>query len=60
MFWKSATVLQTWHWEVLTIFRKATQKLPYLSQENMEANLKNVIIISKGDLGLTCIKFTVL
>lgn len=25
MFWKSATVLQTWHWEVLTIFRKATQ-----------------------------------
>lgn len=40
MFWKSATVLQTWDWEALTKFKKATQKLPYSSQANIGANLK--------------------
>lgn len=35
MFWKNATVLQMWDWEVLTRFRKAAQKLNYSSQGNI-------------------------
>lgn len=44
---------------MLTRFRKATQKRSYSSQENIGANQEKVIIISKPDLGLTCLKFTV-
>lgn len=59
MFWKSATVLQMWDGEVLTRLRKAAQKLHYSSQEDIGAILQEKNIISKADLGLRCIKFTV-
>lgn len=40
MFWKSARDLGMWDWEVLTRLRKATEKLPYSSQENGGESLK--------------------
>lgn len=40
MFWKGAKIVQMWDWEVLTRFRKPTQNQPYLSQEDIAANLK--------------------